>query len=140
MSIYTPQSNEIEFLNDRDTVVTNSRFIVNNQIYVINGITSVKQSLISADKKPDIGIMILGIFVLLLSFGMREASEIFAFFMLIFSLLIIALSFWIKSKNKDIAIVVLQTSSGEVQALSSDDIDFISSVVFALNQAIIHRG
>ncbi len=36
--------------------------------------------------------------------------------------------------------VVLQTSSGAVQALESTDQGYIESVVEALNNAIIHRG
>jgi len=36
--------------------------------------------------------------------------------------------------------VLLTTSSGEVKALTSRDSEFISKVVGALNDSIVHRG
>jgi hypothetical protein len=43
-------------------------------------------------------------------------------------------------KQKPTWVVVLNSASGEAQALSSQDRAFIDSVIDALNQSIVHRG
>lgn len=130
MSIYMPQSNEIEFFNNGHTVVTNARFIVDGQTYAMNGVTSVKQGIKPADRKVGIWLIIIGFIVFLLTSGVGK----------LFGIILIGVGAWLIYEAKPIASVILQSSSGEVQALTSQDIGFISNVVSALNQAIIHRG
>lgn len=130
MSIYMPQSNEIEFFNNGHTVVTNARFIVDGQTYAMNGVTSVKQGIKPADRKAGIWLIIIGFIVFLLTSGVGK----------LFGIILIGVGAWLIYEAKPIASVILQSSSGEVQALTSQDIGFISNVVSALNQAIIHRG
>ncbi len=130
MSIYMPQSNEIEFFNNGHTVVTNARFIVDGQTYAMNGVTSVKQGIKPADRKAGIWLIIIGFIVFLLTSGVAK----------LFGIILIGVGAWLIYEAKPIASVILQSSSGEVQALTSQDIGFISNVVSALNQAIIHRG
>ncbi|MHA3115247.1 QacE [Acinetobacter sp. ANC 4635] len=130
MNIYTPQPNEIEFFNHGNTVVTNARFIVDNQTYAMNGVTSVKQGIIPPDRKIGIWMIIVGFIMLLVASGMGK----------FIGLLILGAGIWLVYKAKPIASVILQSSSGEVQALSSDNQHYISQVVSALNQSIIHRG
>ncbi|WP_338558168.1 DUF6232 family protein [Acinetobacter sp. KS-LM10] len=130
MSIYMPQPNETEFFNNGHTVVTNARFIVDGQTYAMNGVTSVKQGIKPADKKTGIWLVIIGIIIFLATSGGAK----------LIGLGLVGVGAWLIYKAKPIASVILQSSSGEVQALSSEDLSFISNVVSALNQAIIHRG
>lgn len=125
-----PQTNETEFFNNGHTVVTNARFIVDGQTYAMNGVTSVKQGIKPADKKTGIWIVIIGIILFLATSGSAK----------LIGLVLIAIGAWLIYQAKPIASVILQSSSGEVQALSSENVSFISNVVSALNQAIIHRG
>lgn len=130
MSIYMPQSNETEFFNSGHTVVTNARFIVDGQTYAMNGVTSVKQGIKPADKKTGIWLVVIGIILFLVASGGAK----------LIGLVLLSVGAWLIYKAKPIASVILQSSSGEVQALSSENLSFISNVVSALNQAIIHRG
>lgn len=130
MSIYMPQPNETEFFNSENTVVTNARFIVDGQTYAMNGVTSVKQGIKPADKKTGIWLVVIGIILFLAASGGAK----------LIGLVLLGVGAWLIYKAKPIASVILQSSSGEVQALSSENLSFISNVVSALNQAIIHRG
>lgn len=125
-----PQPNETEFFNNGHTVVTNARFVVDGQTYAMNGVTSVKQGIKPADKKTGIWLVIIGIILFLATSGSAK----------LIGLVLIGIGAWLIYQAKPIASVILQSSSGEVQALSSEDLSFISNVVSALNQAIIHRG
>ena len=125
-----PQSNETEFFNSGNTVVTNARFIVDGQTYAMNGVTSVKQGIKPADKKTGIWLVVIGIILFLVASGGAK----------LIGLVLLGVGAWLIYKAKPIASVILQSSSGEVQALSSENLSFISNVVSALNQAIIHRG
>lgn len=125
-----PQPNETEFFNSENTVVTNARFIVDGQTYAMNGVTSVKQGIKPADKKTGIWLVVIGIILFLAASGGAK----------LIGLVLLGVGAWLIYKAKPIASVILQSSSGEVQALSSENLSFISNVVSALNQAIIHRG
>ena len=130
MSIYMPQPNETEFFNSENTVVTNARFIVDGQTYAMNRVTSVKQGIKPADKKTGIWLVVIGIILFLAASGGAK----------LIGLVLLGVGAWLIYKAKPIASVILQSSSGEVQALSSENLSFISNVVSALNQSIIHRG
>lgn len=130
MSIYMPQPNETEFFNNGNTVVTNARFIVDSQTYAMNGVTSVKQGFTPANRKTGIWVTIIGVLLFLALSGGGK----------FFGLILVALGIWFTYSAKPIASVILQSSSGEVQALSSEDTNYIAQVVSALNQSIIPRG
>ncbi len=130
MSIYSPQSNEVEFFNENQTVVTNARFIVENQTYAMNGVTSVKQGVKPANRTAGIIMAIIGLILLLSLTGGNK----------IWGIILLGIGIWIAYSAKPTGLVLLQSSSGEVQALSSQNLNYISAVVSALNQSIIHRG
>lgn len=131
MSIHTIQPNETAFLDTQNVLVTNARFIVNNQTYAMNGVTSVKDGYI----KPKRAVwIVLAIISALMIFGADTGMG--KFIALIFA----AIFAFIAYSLKPTGIVILQTSSGEVKAVESKDIGFIINIVNALNTAIIHRG
>lgn len=96
----------------------------------MNGVTSVKQGVKPANRTAGFIMAIIGL-VLLLSLG--GGSKIWG-------ILLLGIGVWIAYSAKPTGLVLLQSSSGEVQALSSKNLNYISAVVSALNQSIIHRG
>lgn len=120
---------EKSFFNQGNVSVSNSRFIVDGQTYAMNGVTSVK----TGRKNPSrTGPIILGI-VGLISMGGGIGTIIVGL-----AMIGLAVYWWVNQKSE--LSVVLNSSSGEAQALSSKDSVYIDDVVEALNNAIIHRG
>ena len=118
------------FFDDRGVKVTNARFIVHSQTYAMNGVTSVK----SGVEEPSRGGALIAIGVgLLILIAAEGAAKIVG-------LLIAAAGGWALSRQKATHSVYLSSASGEVQALSDQDEDYISSVINALNDALVHRG
>lgn len=117
---------EKTFFTDGGVTVTNARFIVPSQTYAMSGITSVKTSQELPKRLYPIICGVLGLALLMSSTG--------------FAVLLIAVAavWWFGQKTE--YHVLLTTSSGEAKALSSDNGDFISKVVQALNESIVSRG
>lgn len=116
---------------DRDGVsVSNARFIVGGQTYAMSAVTSVKQAINPPSRGGAVLVGIVGLLICLIS--TTAAISI--------GLLTVAMGIAWGAKQKPEYIVVLSTSSGESQALKSNDKLYVESVVSALNQSIIHRG
>ena len=116
------------FLDAGNISVSNSRFIVDGQTYAIDNVTSVKTGVEQANKGTGILIGLIGIFVLF-------SAKPFLWGLVILMFATLAL---IGARNK--YSVVISTSSGENQALTSEDKTQIEQVVSALNEAIVSRG
>lgn len=117
---------ENSFFDEGGVTVTNARFIVSAQTYAMSGITSVKSIKESPSIKGPIILCILGLFL----FKEVPIGAII--------LVAIAIAWFILNKPK--YSVVLSSASGEAEALTSKDSDFISRIVNAINEAIISRG
>ncbi|WP_082190273.1 DUF6232 family protein [Frateuria defendens] len=115
------------FFDQGGVSVSNARFIVHEKTYAMNGVTSVKQVVTLPSRG---GPIIVGLFGLVAMF----AGSIIAGA----ALLAAAVFWWIKQKSD--WLVVLSSSSGETQALTSKDRGYIDAVIAALNQSIVHRG
>ena len=119
---------EMTFLDEGGVTVTNARFVVPAQTYAMSGITSVK----SLKHTPSIkGPVILGL-IGLAGLGGKDTTIVALIF------LAAGIAWFILNKPKYSA--VLRSASGEAEALTSKDSDFISRIVKALNEAIISRG
>lgn len=121
---------ETVFFNEGNVSVSNSRFIVNGQTYAMSSVTSVKKGETPPDKTMEI------IFVILCVLIIAFASAAWKIGALVVGAYLINL---IRNK-KTIYSVVLNVSSGEMQALQSHDKAFIERIIEALNQAIVSRG
>ncbi|CNJ97186.1 Uncharacterised protein [Yersinia mollaretii] len=121
---------EKEFFSHGDVRVTNSRFTVSGATYAMNGVTSVKQLQTTPSK---VGPVILAIIGAVVTFNADSGGKIIGVLMLL------AAIFWFK-KIRPEYIVVLNSSSGEAQALRSYDKNYIQSVINALNESIVFRG
>lgn len=118
------------FFNQGDVSVSNARFIVYGQTYAMNGVTSVKQGVENPSRLGPIVVALIGLGFLV---GGSFKTVVIAFIAIGLAIL-----FW-RSQSPDYS-VVLNTASGEKQALVSKDKKFIDGVIEALNQSIIHRG
>jgi hypothetical protein len=116
------------FFDAGNISVSNSRFIVDGQTYAMGNVTSVKTGFEKASKAGGILIGILGLLVLL---GAKS---------FLWGIIIIAVGVFAFIGAKDKYSVVLSTSSGENQALTSENRTHIEKVVSALNDAIVSRG
>jgi hypothetical protein len=117
------------FFNDENVTVSNARFIVHGQTYAMNGVTSVKQSV----RQPSgawPAIFIAGGCLVMFAGGAAVVCGV---------LLIVIGVIW-RFLQKPVWMVILNSSSGETQALTSQDKGHIDTVISALNDSIVHRG
>jgi hypothetical protein len=118
------------FFEERGVKVTNARFIVDAHTYAMNGVTSVKSTIVP----PDRGKFVVGILIgLAILFAASGAGRLLG-------LAVAGFCAWLLMQQKDTHAVMLSSASGEQQALSGTDADFIRGVIYALNEALIHRG
>ena len=100
----------------------------------MSNITSVKNLVDDPSKVGPVITLIIGAIIALVGLGNASFGAI-----LTGAILIAVGIFWFKAlKSKHF--VALATASGETRALSSEDKEFISTIVKALNDAIVHRG
>jgi hypothetical protein len=123
---------ETVFFEEGNVRVTNTRFVVGNQTYAMQGVTSVRSHITDPDRKFPALICLIGVGVIF--FGGWGAKLMGAG--------MVALGIWIWSKQRPINTVLLCSASGEVSALddAQDKSVQIAAVIAALNDAIIHRG
>lgn len=124
---------EKTFFEHGDVKVTNSRFIAGGQTYVMSNVTSVKSFVQKPDKVGGIVLLIIG-----LVFVAIGLAATFLFYLGI--VLVAVAAFVLNSSQKSVYHVMLTTSGGEVSALKTYQLDYITKVVNALNEAIVHRG
>lgn len=118
------------FYDSPNVKVTNARFIVGNQTYAMNGVTSVKDVTVRPSHGGAIVAILVGLALLLApDTGTKICGP-----------LVIGLGIFLIVKAKPEHIVILHSASGETQALTSTDRQFIHDVMTAINDALIHRG
>lgn len=122
------------FYENGNNKVTNARFIAGAQTYALSGITSVRMAEQAAKYK--IHAMIAGALVAMA--GLGQFSE--SFFTGLIVVAIGAGIIWFGKNMQTTYHVVTVSSGGESQALSSTDQTLISSIVNAINEAMVHRG
>ena len=119
---------EKTFFDTGNVRVTNSRFIVDGQTYAMNGVTSVKQAVRHPSRGGPVVCALIGLFLLVTGAAV------------VFGLILVAAALLWGFKQRSVWIVVLNSSSGEAQALTSQDRSYIDGVIGALNESIVHRG
>lgn len=123
------EAQEREFFASEDVYVSLTRFIVFGQTYAMSGVTSVKAHTVT----PSRFWPVITFLIALVCFFAGGKGIIFGLTMLALGALL-----WIAQRPEHM--ILLSTSSGEVQALQSTDREYISSVVQALNDCIVARG
>lgn len=118
---------EKTFFEYEDVKVTNARFMSGSQTFAMSNVTSVK----ALTEKPNrlIPIMICIVGIAIAKNGSLEVGGALA-----------AMSAAYLFLRKTTYHVMLNTSGGETSALKTHQLDYITKVVNALNEAIVHRG
>jgi hypothetical protein len=117
---------EREFFSDKGVRVTQTRFVVNDQTYAMTGITSIRREIVKPSRLWPIVVIVLGM-------GLALMADVFGLF------IAGAGAFFLWKRKPDYT-VMLQTASGESQALRSQDGPWINGIVSAVNEAIVARG
>jgi len=124
---------EQRFFDDQNILVTNARLVRGSETFAMSGITSVMSFTEIPSKKGPIILIVIGGIIFLASMQSSWRAAIFG------AILLGAGIWWLRS-IKNVYHVRLMTASGERDALHSHDGEYISKIVGAVNQAIIHRG
>ncbi|MGH8546569.1 MAG: DUF6232 family protein [Gammaproteobacteria bacterium] len=115
---------EQTFFSENGVTVTQARFVVPGQTFAMSGVTSVAKVQTNPGKAQGKKIclygLVLGIFII--------------------PLVLIPIGIIMMLTAKPLYSVVLSSASGETSAYSSNDHEFIDSVVAALTDAIVARG
>ncbi|HEY4437990.1 MAG TPA: DUF6232 family protein [Lelliottia sp.] len=122
---------EKEFYRNGNVSITNARFIVGSTTYAMNGVTSVKRGQTDPSKVGPVILAIIGLAMVFMAAAFLTKA--------IGVVIVIAAIAWFKAIKPDY-MVFLNSSSGESQALTSQDKQYIDDVINSLNNAIIHRG
>jgi hypothetical protein len=114
------------FLDERGVKVTNARFITFGKTHSMSGVTAVSSYIINPNRKGPIIVAILGLLAFFIGW--------------LYAIIIIglAVAWWFMQKHK--YTVVLSSASGNEDALTDLDQNFIFRVVDALNESIVYRG
>ena len=128
-------SEEVTFYADgRGVRITNTRLIIGATTYAMTNITSVSMRTIPANRVPGIVIAILGL-IILIGTGLLDSSV-----GIIIGVIVLGLGILLAVIPKPKYTVRIGSASGETDAISSKDREYIQSVVTAINEAFIKRG
>ena len=125
---------EKTFFEYEDVKVTNARFIIGAQTFAMSSITSIK----TVTDKPSKfwGIVILVIGLLTVALGLHKTA---IGVVTVGGLLVVASTFHLY-RQKTAYHVILNTSGGKTKAFTTYQSNYLTKVVGALNEAIVHRG
>jgi hypothetical protein len=129
------------FLSAENVYVSNTKVVLNGTTYATANITSVSKRFTPASRGCATAIIAFGVLLLLGAFasfgGSHNNSPVIA--LLVAAVVLGAGVLWFRSL-KPVYHVVLASSSGERQGLSSKDEPLVGRVVDAITNAITHRG
>ena len=120
------------FFEYEDVKVTNARFINGANTYAMAGITSIKLR----EKKPSMTDVVICILISLAALINALGGN---YQMLVPALLMALLAFYLYKKKQTIYAIILATSGGETEGLISNQKNYTTQVVNALNEAVIYR-
>jgi len=113
------------FFDEQGVKVTNARFVTFGKTHSMSGVTAVSAYVINPNRKPPIILAVVGIIIVI--------------FHWMGALLIAGAAAWWFLQKKNYS-VVLSSASGNEDALTDKNEDFIQRAVTALNDAIVYRG
>lgn len=128
-------SEEISVYQDANIHVTNLRAMLQGKTYAMANITSVSMHTQAANNAPGVIIAVIGGMIAMSLLAGRDAMGCG-----VFGLLLLAAGIAIALAAKSTYWVRIGSASGETNALSSNDRDYIQRIVNAMNEAIVRRG
>ena len=124
----------IFYSDERGVRITDTRLIVGSTTYAMANITSVSRTRKPANRVPGIVLAILGLVILAITSQLGSSEGV------IFGVILLGLGILIAAIVKATYIARIGSASGETDAISSKDKQYIQAVVTAMNEAIIKRG
>ena len=121
-------------LDDGNAFVSTTRIVLGETTYSTANITSVQKTTVPEQRGCAISVAVFGVMVLLIAF---EQS---AYLWLLFGVVLAGLGLLVAIGAKKQYVIKFTLSSGEIEALCSEDESMIDGVVTAVNNAIIARG
>lgn len=119
------------FFEYEDVKVTNARFINGANTYAMAGITSIKLR----EKKPRmLDVVICAFISLTFLFKAPENYDLIAP-----AIALAGVAFFLYKKKRTLYAIILATSGGESEGLLSNQLEYTTQVVNALNEAVIYR-
>ncbi len=129
-------ADETAVYQDKNIHVTNLRAMLQGKTYAMANVTSVSMFTQYGNKAPGVILAVLGGLILLAALPGSEMRGCFGGLGLVMLVIGIAVA----AAAKNIYWVRIGSASGETNALSSRDRDYIWGIVNAMNEAIVRRG
>lgn len=129
-------ADEISIYSDDNIQITNLRAMLQGKTYAMANVTSVSVFTQAANQAPGIIIGAIGGVGLAMGLGLNEKGGCFTIFGVI--LLIAGVIAAVSAKNR--YWVRIGSASGETNALSSTNREYVVGIVNAMNEAIVRRG
>jgi len=132
---------EKAFLTESNVYVSNARIVIAGTTYALSNITSVSKRMTPASTGCSTVIILFGVIILLIGlvhFGVRHV--ITGLVLIIIAVLAAGGGVYSFKSQKPTYHILLASSSGETEALSSQDEAVVDRIVNAINQAIVSRG
>lgn len=117
---------EKTFFENDGVKVTNARFVVDGQTFAMSNVTSVNPVTVPPNRMWGYVLLLIGLV------GLMGNP--------LFGAPVIAIAIYIIYKQKRTYHVMLRTSGGETKALTTQQKEYVDTIVSALNDAIVHRG
>jgi hypothetical protein len=134
---------ETTFLTENGVVVTSARFMVQGQTYAVRNITSVKPLVEKHYHKISRPLGVTVFVVLIFTFTFLPPYAPFMVAVILAAIPAFLLTIMFLEKFDSVShtyTVLLQTSSGEIKALTDTNQSFVAKVLEALNQAIVSNS
>lgn len=130
------------YSDDRGVRITNARAVFGSKTYAMSNISSVSLHIIPPSRAGGCIVALLSIIFMFCALGTAVPEDTrFVGLLALFVGLggVLGGILWMYSMQPLYAVRIAATS-GEIQAASSKDREYIESLINALNEAIIHRG
>jgi len=129
-------SEEVFLYRDATIQVTNLRAILPGKTYAMANVTSVSTFTVPAKRTGAVILAIFGALIVVAGLSnseLRSSSLTFGGVMLVIGIAMAAAA-------KNVYWLRIGSASGETNALSSHDYDYVARIVHAINDAIVRRG
>ena len=133
----TPSAPETTYYQDGSIMVTNARAVLGSKTYAMANITSVSMGEIPANRTAGIVIVVIGLAILACSASAGSNSSAGG---IIGGLVVAGFGAFLAYAAKTQYIVKVGSASGESNALTSNNREYIQKIVNSINEAIIKRG
>ena len=137
--------NDITLFEGKGVLVTSTRFVIGSKTYAMAHITSVGMSRIPADRTAGYLLIVAGIVLVAIGFGLAlllrgNSAPVIIAAGLVLGVLVSVAGIVVAVLAKQSYMARVESSSGEVETIINPDVVFIQSIGRAVSDAIARRG